>query len=72
MCGPNVSAEWLVEGRRLVPLLPRLVPQTAFTVTANAAANQEAEKNAKLPNPVETAKDGKCFYRRTKFDTQMF
>ncbi|XP_078401153.1 BRCA2-interacting transcriptional repressor EMSY isoform X6 [Cetorhinus maximus] len=54
MSGPNSSAEWSIEGRRLVPLMPRLVPQTAFTVTANAVANVAALHNATLPSPAET------------------
>ncbi|XP_009474802.1 PREDICTED: protein EMSY [Nipponia nippon] len=44
----------LEEGRRLVPLMPRLVPQTAFTVTANAVANAAVQHNASLPVPAET------------------
>lgn len=54
MSGPNSSSEWSIEGRRLVPLMPRLVPQTAFTVTANAVANATASHNASLPVPAET------------------
>lgn len=55
MSGPNSSSEWSIEGRRLVPLMPRLVPQTAFTVTANAVANATAHQNAALMLPAETA-----------------
>ena len=54
MCGPSTDADWLIEGRRLIPLMPRLVPQTAFTVTANQAVNLQVEKNAALPNPAQT------------------
>lgn len=54
MAGPNTESEWLIEGRRLIPLMPRLVPQTAFTVTANHAANIQAEKNASMPSPSHT------------------
>uniref|UniRef100_A0A8C3DY13 BRCA2-interacting transcriptional repressor EMSY n=1 Tax=Corvus moneduloides TaxID=1196302 RepID=A0A8C3DY13_CORMO len=54
MSGPNSSSEWSIEGRRLVPLMPRLVPQTAFTVTANAVANAAVQHNASLPIPAET------------------
>ncbi|KFR05750.1 Protein EMSY, partial [Opisthocomus hoazin] len=46
--------ERICEGRRLVPLMPRLVPQTAFTVTANAVANAAVQHNASLPVPAET------------------
>ncbi|XP_019305428.1 BRCA2-interacting transcriptional repressor EMSY isoform X8 [Panthera pardus] len=59
MSGPNSSSEWSIEGRRLVPLMPRLVPQTAFTVTANAVANAAIQHNASLPVPAETgSKEG--------------
>ncbi|XP_029458022.1 BRCA2-interacting transcriptional repressor EMSY isoform X4 [Rhinatrema bivittatum] len=54
MSGPNNSSRWSIEGRRLVPLMPRLVPQTAFTVTANAVANAAVQHNATLPLPAET------------------
>uniref|UniRef100_A0A4W6D5X5 BRCA2-interacting transcriptional repressor EMSY n=1 Tax=Lates calcarifer TaxID=8187 RepID=A0A4W6D5X5_LATCA len=54
MSGPNSSSEWSIEGRRLVPLMPRLVPQTAFTVTANAVASATANQNANLLLPAET------------------
>ncbi|XP_041657494.1 BRCA2-interacting transcriptional repressor EMSY isoform X2 [Cheilinus undulatus] len=54
MSGPNSSSEWSIEGRRLVPLMPRLVPQTVFTVTANAVASATANQNASLPLPAET------------------
>uniref|UniRef100_W5MBN7 BRCA2-interacting transcriptional repressor EMSY n=1 Tax=Lepisosteus oculatus TaxID=7918 RepID=W5MBN7_LEPOC len=54
MSGPNSSSEWSIEGRRLVPLMPRLVPQTAFTVTANAVANTAVHQNASLLLPSET------------------
>lgn len=54
MSGPNSSSEWSIEGRRLVPLMPRLVPQTAFTVSANAVASATANQNASLLLPAET------------------
>ncbi|XP_017284678.1 BRCA2-interacting transcriptional repressor EMSY isoform X2 [Kryptolebias marmoratus] len=54
MSGPNSSSEWSIEGRRLVPLMPRLVPQTAFTATANAVASVTANQNASLLLPAET------------------
>lgn len=36
------------EGRRLVPIMPRLVPHTAFTTTANHTAAKQAEMNKTL------------------------
>jgi hypothetical protein len=50
----NISSEWLIEGRRLIPLMPRLVPQTAFTGLANNAATMQLEKNASMPTPGST------------------
>lgn len=52
--GPNTSTEWAKEGRRLIPLMPRLVPQTAFTSIANAAANVQVSKDASLLPPSST------------------
>ncbi|XP_077402033.1 BRCA2-interacting transcriptional repressor EMSY isoform X2 [Vanacampus margaritifer] len=54
MAGQNSSSEWSIEGRRLVPLMPRLVPQTAFTATANAVASATATHNATMLLPAET------------------
>ena len=47
--GAGSCAEWAAEGRRLVPLMPRLVPQTVFSASATAAANSAAATNAKVP-----------------------
>lgn len=46
--GAGSCAEWAAEGRRLVPLMPRLVPQTVFSASATAAANSTAAANAKV------------------------
>ncbi|XP_070605598.1 BRCA2-interacting transcriptional repressor EMSY isoform X2 [Erythrolamprus reginae] len=72
MSGPNSSSEWSIEGRRLVPLMPRLVPQTAFTVTANAVANAALQHNTSLPSPAETgSKEGEvvCYSYTTTTST---
>ncbi|XP_058041947.1 BRCA2-interacting transcriptional repressor EMSY isoform X4 [Ahaetulla prasina] len=70
MSGPNSSSEWSIEGRRLVPLMPRLVPQTAFTVTANAVANAALQHNASLPSPAETgSKEVVCYSYTTTTST---
>ena len=53
-CGSNVTEKWAAEGRRLIPLLPRLVPQTAFTATATAAANTQADRNMSMTPPAKT------------------
>lgn len=63
LSGPNTGMDWAIEGRRLVPLMPRLVPQTAFTALANTIANLAAAENAKLPPPENTAQSpGKIPY----------
>lgn len=78
MSGPNNSSEWSIEGRRLVPLMPRLVPQTAFTATANAVASATANQNASLLLPAETGnKEGKvlksiCFMSLFKGKVYLF
>ncbi|XP_071509195.1 BRCA2-interacting transcriptional repressor EMSY-like [Diadema antillarum] len=54
--GDNSSIEWSIEGRRLVPLMPRHIPQTVFTVTANQVANMAHAHNATLPDPEQTAR----------------
>ncbi|KAJ9583257.1 hypothetical protein L9F63_022390 [Diploptera punctata] len=56
IAGPNTGTDWAIEGRRLIPLMPRLVPQTAFTALANNVANIAAAENAKLPPPSNTVK----------------
>ncbi|XP_028412808.1 BRCA2-interacting transcriptional repressor EMSY-like [Dendronephthya gigantea] len=50
VCGSDASVEWESEGRRVVPLMPRLVPQTAFTSSATAAANHAASVNSTIPS----------------------
>ncbi|XP_054167439.1 BRCA2-interacting transcriptional repressor EMSY-like isoform X2 [Oppia nitens] len=54
MSGANTSTEWTIEGRRLIPLLPRLVPQTAFTGVANSVANEHLSRNQNILHPSET------------------
>ncbi|CAG2106877.1 unnamed protein product, partial [Medioppia subpectinata] len=55
MTGANTCTEWAIEGRRLIPLLPRLVPQTAFTGLANSVANVQLTRNQSMLSPSETA-----------------
>ena len=56
------ESDWQLEGRRLVPLMPRLVPQTAFSPAANNAAAQHLSKNLQMPLPPKTAnKEGEIF-----------
>lgn len=39
---------WICEGRRRIPLLPRGVPQTAYTEIADKAAEAAAAENKEL------------------------
>jgi len=55
MEGPNTATDWAIEGRRLVPLLPRLVPHTAFTALADQVANIAAVEKAKFPPDVKAS-----------------
>nr|XP_033339657.1 BRCA2-interacting transcriptional repressor EMSY isoform X1 [Megalopta genalis] len=60
LSGPNTGTDWTIEGRRAIPLLPRLKARTAFTTLANslslatAAANK---RNLPLHEKTEDAKD---------------
>lgn len=51
----DISSEWIEEGRRVTPVLPRLVPQTALFTLANVAAQIQSVKNSSMPQPSETA-----------------
>lgn len=54
MTGDDTTDEWAQEGRRLVPLMPRMVPQTAYSVIADEEANKASIENEKLPPPSST------------------
>ena len=49
MHGIGTAFEWSIEGKRLVSLTPRLVPQTVFTAKATHTANALSLENSKLP-----------------------
>lgn len=59
LAGPNTGVEWAVEGRRLIPLMPRVPPQTAYTAIATRMALLYYGINAKMPSPASTALYGK-------------
>lgn len=48
--GPNTCINWTIEGRRTVPLLPRLKARSAFTTLANSLSLAIATANEKKPN----------------------
>lgn len=53
--GPHTATEWAIEGRRLIPLLPREPPKTIYSMVADQAASLIATENSRLPSPTETA-----------------
>ncbi|KZC04071.1 PREDICTED: BRCA2-interacting transcriptional repressor EMSY [Dufourea novaeangliae] len=63
LSGPNTGTDWTVEGRRAIPLLPRLKARSAFTTLANSLSLATAAAN-KRNHPVhekpEDAKDIRC------------
>ncbi|KAJ8916272.1 hypothetical protein NQ315_016412 [Exocentrus adspersus] len=46
--------DWAQEGRRIVPLLPRTAPQTAFSALADETAEAATQSNKQLPPPSST------------------
>ncbi|XP_044268475.1 BRCA2-interacting transcriptional repressor EMSY [Tribolium madens] len=46
--------DWAQEGRRSVPLLPRMAPQTAYSAIADEAAETANQTNKQLPHPAST------------------
>ncbi|EFA04488.2 BRCA2-interacting transcriptional repressor EMSY [Tribolium castaneum] len=46
--------DWAQEGRRSVPLLPRMAPQTAYSAIADEAAENANQTNKQLPYPAAT------------------
>ncbi|XP_018008771.1 flocculation protein FLO11 isoform X2 [Hyalella azteca] len=54
LCGGNTQADWAIEARRLVPLLPRAIPQIAYTAYATKMAQQYFKMNMSKPQPSET------------------
>ncbi|KAK1138152.1 hypothetical protein K0M31_002633 [Melipona bicolor] len=58
--GPNTGTDWTIEGRRAIPLLPRLKARSAFATLANSlslatvAANK---RNVPVREKTEDAKD---------------
>ncbi|XP_076645710.1 uncharacterized protein LOC143355089 [Halictus rubicundus] len=60
LSGPNTGTDWTIEGRRAIPLLPRLKARSAFTTLANSLSLATAAANKRdLPvhEKTEDAKD---------------
>ncbi|KAI4493249.1 hypothetical protein M0802_009537 [Mischocyttarus mexicanus] len=53
--GPNTAIDWIMEGRRSTPLLPRLKARNAFTMLANSLSYAATRANDN--NPVEENKE---------------
>ncbi|XP_033229158.1 BRCA2-interacting transcriptional repressor EMSY isoform X2 [Belonocnema kinseyi] len=59
LSGPNTGTDWATEGRRIVPLLPRLKGRTAFTALANTLSLVTAIANKQQPRVEERAEDSR-------------
>ncbi|KAL2728857.1 BRCA2-interacting transcriptional repressor EMSY isoform X2 [Vespula squamosa] len=57
--GPNTAIDWIMEGRRSTPLLPRLKARNAFTMLANSlsVATSRANDNCPIEENKEEEKD---------------
>nr|XP_050853917.1 BRCA2-interacting transcriptional repressor EMSY isoform X1 [Vespula vulgaris] len=47
--GPNTAIDWIMEGRRSTPLLPRLKARNAFTMLANSLSLATSRANDNCP-----------------------
>ncbi|KPJ07551.1 Protein EMSY [Papilio machaon] len=56
LAGPNTGIGWICEGRRRIPLLPRSIPQTAYTEIADKAADAAVAENKELQKKLEAEK----------------
>ncbi|XP_013133708.1 PREDICTED: protein EMSY [Papilio polytes] len=56
LSGPNTGIGWICEGRRRIPLMPRSIPQTAYTEIADKAAEAAAAENKELQKKLEAEK----------------
>ncbi|XP_018317635.1 BRCA2-interacting transcriptional repressor EMSY isoform X2 [Mycetomoellerius zeteki] len=54
--GPNTGIDWTLEGRRSIPLLPRLKARSAFTTLANSLSLTTAIANNKKPDRCNTVR----------------
>eukprot|EP00090_Calanus_glacialis_P014632 TRINITY_DN23461_c0_g1_i1.p1 TRINITY_DN23461_c0_g1~~TRINITY_DN23461_c0_g1_i1.p1 ORF type:complete len:869 (-),score=123.52 TRINITY_DN23461_c0_g1_i1:271-2877(-) len=55
LSGPEQSFQWMKDGRRIIPILPRLAPLTGLTPIAKNAAGSLALRNNTLLPPSQTA-----------------
>lgn len=59
--GPNTGTDWTIEGRRAIPLLPRLKARSAFTTLANSLSVAAAAANRRNLPVHERTEDTKGF-----------
>ena len=59
LSGPNTGTDWATEGRRIVPLLPRLKGRSAFTTLANTLSLVTAIANKRQPHIEERTEDSR-------------
>ncbi|KAJ8687376.1 hypothetical protein QAD02_023170 [Eretmocerus hayati] len=57
--GPNTDTEWTVEGRRIIPLFPRLKGRTAYTTFANSLSLTTAIANDRHKS-FPAKREGRC------------
>ncbi|KER30762.1 hypothetical protein T265_02906 [Opisthorchis viverrini] len=55
LCGKEASDDWISEGKRIVPILHRPSPETAYLDVANKASQEHSTLNSGLPHPSDTA-----------------
>ncbi|KAF5403829.1 hypothetical protein PHET_02726 [Paragonimus heterotremus] len=59
ICGKEVTEEWILEGKRVAPILHRPSPVTAYLQDANTASYEQLSQNCCLPPPCETVSSRK-------------
>ncbi|GAA49746.1 protein EMSY [Clonorchis sinensis] len=55
LCGKEATDDWISEGKRIVPILHRPSPETAYLDVANKASQEHSTLNSGLPHPSDTA-----------------
>ncbi|TGZ58241.1 hypothetical protein CRM22_009723 [Opisthorchis felineus] len=55
LCGKEATDDWISEGKRIVPILHRPSPETAYLDVANKASQEHSTLDSGLPHPSVTA-----------------
>ncbi|XP_011630268.1 BRCA2-interacting transcriptional repressor EMSY isoform X1 [Pogonomyrmex barbatus] len=69
--GPNTGTDWTLEGRRTIPLLPRLKARSAFTALANSLSLTTAIANEKLDRCNTISQSGNLTAAETESHSKM-